>query len=56
MSDGNDKMVRWEEQNWQDLAEKFIERNRDKAVISYEDFLFEQWEQYCADRDWEPDE
>jgi hypothetical protein len=55
MSDHSEQLIDFEEQNYMDLAEKFIDRNYTKPVISWEDFVFEQWEQYNADRNWEPD-
>ena len=55
MSDTGDRIIEYEEHNWNDLAEKFIEKNRDKPVISWEDFVMAEYEQHAADLAWEPD-
>lgn len=52
---GEDDILRFEEDNFQELAEKFAEKNRDKAVISFEDFVWEEFEKEAAAKEWEDD-
>ena len=45
MSDMGDRMIDYEERNWQDLAEKFIEKHRN----DWEQFVSDMFSQYIAD-------
>lgn len=45
MSDMGYKMIEYEANNWQDLAEQFIEKNRD----AWEQFVSDKFSQHVAD-------
>lgn len=59
MSDSGDRMIEFEERHYDDLAEKFIEKNRDKAVIDWNSFVYEQFIDWCNSQeppDYDPTE
>lgn len=43
MSDNSDRMIEYEERNWNELAEKFIEKYR----TLWEEFVFEKYDDWC---------
>lgn len=55
MSNTGERLIEYEEQNWTELAEEFIEMNYSKAKVSWEDFVMKKFESHEADKDWEPD-
>ena len=54
-NDWGDRMIEYEEQNWTELAELFIEKNYSKPVISWDEFIMEEFEKHMSDLRWEPD-
>jgi hypothetical protein len=47
----SDRLIEFEEQNWNDLAEKFINKHRDE----WDEFVIEQYEDSIQEPDWEND-
>jgi hypothetical protein len=52
----SDRPIEFEEQNWNDLAEKFINKHRDE----WDEFIIEQYEDSIQepdfDDDWHPED